>query len=220
MSNKIIGYMCGVDWQHELGEASGGNTIYPSIEDLKRHRQCWKQCGIVAVTVEEQAWVEGQDIGGPELELRDIERFNWNGFAHEAVQKHFEGEFTYVGTTCVLGEYHPVAIYHNAKPNRAKNHKDYLLLGLADNLFEDVGGKPVTIVRGMDQADMEKWTTVSGIICVHCNDVVYSVMRHDDRHCKCGKSSVDGGRDYTKIGHHDQQPGLVKIDLLTRKLVY
>jgi hypothetical protein len=45
-------YMDLVDWECELGCASGGNRVYPSIEDLKEHNRCWQGCGIVKVRVQ------------------------------------------------------------------------------------------------------------------------------------------------------------------------
>lgn len=47
----VIGYMCLIDWECELGAASGGNRIFPSVEDLKAHHTCWESCGIVEVKV-------------------------------------------------------------------------------------------------------------------------------------------------------------------------
>jgi hypothetical protein len=47
----VVGYMCQIDWDHELGNASDGNTVYPSIEALKRGHECWEECGIVEVEV-------------------------------------------------------------------------------------------------------------------------------------------------------------------------
>jgi hypothetical protein len=46
---RVRGYMCKVDWDHELGEACGGSTIYPSLENLKPHHPMWKECGVVEV---------------------------------------------------------------------------------------------------------------------------------------------------------------------------
>lgn len=46
-----IGYMCLVDFNFELGEACGGNVIYPSVKDLKANRTCWEECGIVKVNI-------------------------------------------------------------------------------------------------------------------------------------------------------------------------
>jgi hypothetical protein len=47
----VIGYMCLVDFECELGMASDGNTIYPSIEACKKYRPCTHSCGIVEVAV-------------------------------------------------------------------------------------------------------------------------------------------------------------------------
>lgn len=48
---SVAGYMCSVDWECELGAASGGNRVFPSVEDLKRNHKCWEGCGIVEVKV-------------------------------------------------------------------------------------------------------------------------------------------------------------------------
>lgn len=36
-------YLCGVGWQHELGEEmfKPDVVVYPSVEPLKKHRTCW-----------------------------------------------------------------------------------------------------------------------------------------------------------------------------------
>lgn len=57
-------YMCGIDWQHELGQALGGNRVYASVEDLKQNRTCWKECGIVEVEVKLSKWIENQNLYG------------------------------------------------------------------------------------------------------------------------------------------------------------
>jgi len=44
------GYMCGTDFHEEMGMMT--TVVYPTIEGLKRHARCWKQCGIVKVGVE------------------------------------------------------------------------------------------------------------------------------------------------------------------------
>jgi len=54
--------MCGVDFKYELGEAAGGNTIYPSIADLKRNKPCWLECGIVRVSVVLDKWEEPSEL--------------------------------------------------------------------------------------------------------------------------------------------------------------
>lgn len=43
--------MCLVDFEDELGCASGGNTVYASIKDCMEHRKCVLSCGIIEVEV-------------------------------------------------------------------------------------------------------------------------------------------------------------------------
>jgi hypothetical protein len=52
MDEVKTGYMCQTDWNWELGEALGGTTIYPTIEDLKTERKCTDSCGVVKVKIE------------------------------------------------------------------------------------------------------------------------------------------------------------------------
>jgi len=54
--------MCAVDWQYELGEVNDYTKVYSSVEDLKRQRICWEQCGIVEVEVNMIKWIEPQNI--------------------------------------------------------------------------------------------------------------------------------------------------------------
>lgn len=52
MSKKF--YMCETDYRYELGEApdlEGKAPLYSSVEELKRLRTCWDECGIVEVEV-------------------------------------------------------------------------------------------------------------------------------------------------------------------------
>lgn len=51
MLDERIGYMCGTAWDHELGVALGGNTIYASIEDLLTNEICAAECGVVEVRI-------------------------------------------------------------------------------------------------------------------------------------------------------------------------
>lgn len=48
---KKIGYMCSTDYDYELENASGGVKIYSSVRDLKNHKTCWEDCGIVEVEI-------------------------------------------------------------------------------------------------------------------------------------------------------------------------
>jgi hypothetical protein len=40
-----LGFMCSVDFHHEMGEALGGTTVYASLKDLNRNRKCIDECG-------------------------------------------------------------------------------------------------------------------------------------------------------------------------------
>ena len=53
-----IAYMCGVDWDYELGESSDGTKVYPDIECLKADRGCNEKCGVVEVEVKLKRIVE------------------------------------------------------------------------------------------------------------------------------------------------------------------
>lgn len=55
-------YMCGVDWQHEIGCAMGGNRFYPSVKDAEENCKCVKSCGLVEVEVRFKRWVIEQDL--------------------------------------------------------------------------------------------------------------------------------------------------------------
>ena len=52
------GYMCAVDFAHEVGEAYGGIPVYASIEDIKEQRDCVDECGIIKVKIEKIELVE------------------------------------------------------------------------------------------------------------------------------------------------------------------
>jgi hypothetical protein len=59
---EITVFLDGVDWQHEIGEAVGGNKVYPSIEDLKEYNRCWNGCGIVKCKLVFEEWVVEQNF--------------------------------------------------------------------------------------------------------------------------------------------------------------
>lgn len=61
------GYMCKVDFDHELGCALGGNTIYPSLKDLKKHHS---EChfGSVKVKVSLEEVIRDEDVTGRSCE--------------------------------------------------------------------------------------------------------------------------------------------------------
>ena len=49
---SVIGYMDLTDFECELGSASDGNKVYPSVEALRKaHAKCIDHCGIIKVKV-------------------------------------------------------------------------------------------------------------------------------------------------------------------------
>ena len=132
---------------------------------------------------------------------------NWYGIDHSVVTAKFEGSPVFLNEFCVNGEYAPSAVYYSAKPNRRKKHKTYMLLSKINGQF---------YVRGMSPKDMGKYRYQDAIHCLSCDDVVYSVNRHDMRSCSCRRVSIDGGKEYTKIVFSaDAQYKRVRLDLLT-----
>lgn len=57
-------YVCGVDFQHEIGDGANDVKLYSSLEVLKKERTCWKECGIVELDIRVKKWVEPQDLFG------------------------------------------------------------------------------------------------------------------------------------------------------------
>lgn len=69
MGRKL--YACGVDWQYEIGEApdlEGRMPLYSSVEELKKARPCWKNCGIVELEISLVSWPEPQNLFTDESE--------------------------------------------------------------------------------------------------------------------------------------------------------
>lgn len=55
---KVRCFMDGTDWDHEIGSASDGNKVYPSVKAIRRELTCLHQCGIVEVEVRFVRWVK------------------------------------------------------------------------------------------------------------------------------------------------------------------
>ena len=58
-------FMCKTDFDHELGQAHEGVTLYPSMESLMKRKPCVKECGIVHVGVAEKGKSESDRIVRP-----------------------------------------------------------------------------------------------------------------------------------------------------------
>lgn len=132
---------------------------------------------------------------------------NWYGFDHVKVDEMFKGNLTFVNDFCVNGEYEPCAVYRAANPDTIKGHKKYMLLSKNNGQF---------IVRGMDEQQIGLFRFQDAMHCGSCDDVVYSVNRHDFRSCSCGSVSIDGGKEYTRSLFKDGAVfQIVQLDLLT-----
>jgi hypothetical protein len=62
MANKTMHklYLCGVDYQHELGET--GVRMYPSKKQCEKEQHCTDDCGVVELTMQLRStrWVRKQ----------------------------------------------------------------------------------------------------------------------------------------------------------------
>lgn len=58
----FIGYMCKVDFEHDMRGAHDGARIYPSEKALRDERGCVVECGIVEVRVSLSRVVQEEDF--------------------------------------------------------------------------------------------------------------------------------------------------------------
>jgi hypothetical protein len=63
-------YICGVDFQYELGYASDIH-FYDSLEELMEKSKCWEECGIVELKIADEripevyssrVWIKEMDL--------------------------------------------------------------------------------------------------------------------------------------------------------------
>ena len=148
-----------------------------------------------------------------------IKSENWYGFDHEKVKEQFGGELTFINYIPIKGttDYVPVAVYKAANPDREKGHKTYMLLYSLINKE----GKSQFFVSGREEADFNEDRFVTGIHCLECDEVLYSVHRHNMNGCSCkNEAFVDGGRDYTRCGAVNlDKIETVTVDLLLNTVV-
>lgn len=149
-----------------------------------------------------------------------IKNPRWYSIDPEKAEKYFEGDLTYIGefsvSLNVLG-YYPCMVFKDAKPNRKKNHKDYLILY---KITSPLDAAPRYMISGKSINEIEKCRYQAGVHCLECDTVVYSVSRHDLHYCGCpNEAMVDGGKYYLRCGAKDiNKIKLVKIDLLEQKV--
>lgn len=131
----------------------------------------------------------------------DLEAFNWYGVDHMVMRKEYgdlDGNLEYVGSFCLVGSDSPIAWYRSPNPDRSKGHKDYVGYGERTVLDFGVPYMKQAYIFGLDAAEMDQHRTQPGMYCSECDQVLYSVTRHDARWCRCRKVMVDGGRDYLR----------------------
>jgi hypothetical protein len=132
---------------------------------------------------------------------------NYYGFDHEAVSSVLKGNLSYLGTTTVFGEYRPVAIYRAANPDRSKGHKEFVLLQTEEGKL---------FVRGRELSEIEPFLHVNAVLCTGCGSTIYSTMRHHMAACECGKTAIDGGREYQRLSFDADTPfEEFRLNLLT-----
>ena len=61
--------------------------------------------------------------------------------------------------------------------------------------------------NGRNIAGLRLLRDITGVRCGFCNQYIWSRHRHDFRHCTCGKTFVDGGRDYLRYGAEADSEG-------------
>ena len=67
-------YTCGVDYQHEICEApdlEGKMPAFSTIENLKKSKSCWEECGILELELKPVKWVEPQNLFGKSEEEKN-----------------------------------------------------------------------------------------------------------------------------------------------------
>ena len=58
---------------------------------------------------------------------------------------------------------------------------------------------------------------IRGLKCLKCNDIIYSISRHDFKWCGCHSIFIDGGFDYQRFGGEPSLIEFVEIDVDTTK---
>lgn len=82
----VTGYMCKVAWDYELGNALGGERIYPSQADLISNHNCTDQCGMVEVEVRLKRIVKESDFSIKPNKTYMVSQLGANG-KREVVKK-------------------------------------------------------------------------------------------------------------------------------------
>lgn len=130
----------------------------------------------------------------------------WFGLSMDFIHKHYGADVTFVASLAFKGEDFVSSVFHQPNPDRTKGHKEYF--------FITVQGEGA-FIRGLNRAELEPLMAVDAIRCKSCDDVIFSVNRHDFRYCFCRAVAIDGGRDYTRIVGSKLDYELLSLNLLT-----
>jgi hypothetical protein len=74
MTDKRIIYVCGVDWQHELGETTC--VTYASLHSLEKESACTQTCGAVRCEVRLLDWEIPQKLCETDTDFNLREHLN------------------------------------------------------------------------------------------------------------------------------------------------
>lgn len=66
---------------------------------------------------------------------------------------------------------------------------------MSKRLWDKIAEKP-TKRKYEEEAKLK----VTAAECLHCHDIIFSRALYDFRSCTCGRTSIDGGLNYTKVG--------------------
>jgi len=135
---------------------------------------------------------------------------NVTGLNREKICEMLEGDVSFLNEFCVNGEYLPVAVFHSSNPDISKGHKEFILVQQDQDQL---------MIRGMDKKTILPFSSQSALHCLECDDVIYSVYRHDMRSCSCKAYAIDGGKDYTKVSYlENTKMEMCFVDLLTDQI--
>lgn len=141
---------------------------------------------------------------------RIVKEVNYYGLDHEAVNKKFSGDLTYIRTFTIGAHYW--AVYRAKSPDKSKGHKRYMMLGHRPNSDQ-------WYVSGRTSKEIQKDRKQDAVLCMMCKTILYSIHVHHYHGCGCtNQTFVDGGREYLRCGGVDA--GKVRsgtLDLLTGK---
>lgn len=148
-----------------------------------------------------------------------LKKVDWYGLRHDLVREKFEGDLTFVNYMNVGDKGDVIAaVYHAAKPNLDKGHKEFMLLW---KYYDRAQDKEQWVVSGMTREQIEKHAEVEGLACLKCNQALWSLNRHHFHSCGCKNDMfVDGGKEYLRAGAKALAKTMpVRINLLTDEIV-